>query len=83
LAAEKKSPKKMPSASRTTASASRSKGHDVEAKKKAKPVGKKPAHVNSFAFYHNPNSKFTAKILAMPNEGLCRRCTDKIEWRKK
>jgi len=19
----------------------------------------------------------------MPNEGLCRRCTDKIEWRKK
>uniref|UniRef100_A0A6V3DVU9 Uncharacterized protein n=1 Tax=Heterosigma akashiwo TaxID=2829 RepID=A0A6V3DVU9_HETAK len=42
-----------------------------------------PKHQNEFAFKHNPNSKKTRKILAMPNVGLCRRCSEKIEWRKK
>lgn len=27
-----------------------------------------PAHQNAFAFRHNPKSKKTEKILAMPNE---------------
>ncbi|CAM9197030.1 unnamed protein product, partial [Choristocarpus tenellus] len=44
---------------------------------------KKPAHQNKFAFRHNPKSKKTLKILAMPNEGLCPSCHDKVEWRKK
>mmetsp|Transcript_6551 Transcript_6551/g.8605 ORF Transcript_6551/g.8605 Transcript_6551/m.8605 type:complete len:180 (-) Transcript_6551:79-618(-) len=50
---------------------------------KSKKKGRAPAHQNTYAFKHNPNSKKTAKILAMPVEGLCRRCTEKIEWRKK
>mmetsp|Transcript_4611 Transcript_4611/g.8868 ORF Transcript_4611/g.8868 Transcript_4611/m.8868 type:complete len:290 (-) Transcript_4611:83-952(-) len=44
--------------------------------------GRKPAHQNTFAFRHNPKSKLTEKILASPNVGVCRRCHDKIEWRK-
>lgn len=51
--------------------------------KQSKKKGRKPAHQNEFAFVHNANSRLTKKILAMPNEGLCRRCHDKIEWRKK
>lgn len=47
-----------------------------------KKKGHHPAHQNTFAFQHNPGSKLTAKILASPNVGLCRRCHDKIEWRK-
>eukprot|EP01132_Coremiostelium_polycephalum_P000825 gene825-1031_t len=35
------------------------------------------------AFKHNPKSKKTAAILAMPNEGLCHTCHETIEWRKK
>merc|ERR1712151_1317070 len=46
-------------------------------------TGKAPAHQNTFAFYHNPNSKTTKKILSSPNVGVCKRCFDKIEWRKK
>ena len=42
-----------------------------------------PKHKNSFAFKHNKNSKKSAKIMALPNVGLCTRCFDKIEWRKK
>eukprot|EP00002_Diphylleia_rotans_P037610 TRINITY_DN8419_c0_g2_i1.p1 TRINITY_DN8419_c0_g2~~TRINITY_DN8419_c0_g2_i1.p1 ORF type:complete len:275 (-),score=86.99 TRINITY_DN8419_c0_g2_i1:57-881(-) len=45
--------------------------------------GKKPAHQNEFAFKHNKHSKLTAKILAAPNLGLCHRCTDIVEWRKR
>ncbi|CAM9868746.1 unnamed protein product [Discosporangium mesarthrocarpum] len=44
---------------------------------------RKPSHQNKFAFRHNPKSKKTSKILALPNEGLCPSCHDKIEWRKK
>ena len=50
--------------------------------KPKKKKGHSPAHQNTFAYRHNPKSKLTAKILASPNEGLCRRCHDKIEWRK-
>jgi hypothetical protein len=43
---------------------------------------RKPAHQNTFAFRHNPNSKRTVAILATPNVHVCRRCHEKIEWRK-
>lgn len=49
---------------------------------KKKKKGRKPAHQNTFAFRHNPKSKLTDKILASPNEGVCKKCHDKIEWRK-
>ncbi len=50
--------------------------------KRKKKKGHTPAHQNTFAFRHNAKSKLTAKILASPNEGVCKRCYDKIEWRK-
>jgi hypothetical protein len=42
-----------------------------------------PKYQNSFGYVHNRNSKRTKVIEAMPNEGCCQRCFDKIEWRKK
>lgn len=48
-----------------------------------KKKGRAPKHQNSFAFRHNPKSKKTEKILSSPNVGVCRRCYEKIEWRKK
>lgn len=56
-------------------------GNVAGGKKKKK--GRAPKHQNSFAFKHNPGSKKTEKILSSPNTGVCRRCHDKIEWRKK
>ena len=47
-----------------------------------KPRRKGPAHQNSFAYRHNPNSKKTKQILESPNVHVCRRCHEKIEWRK-
>ena len=44
---------------------------------------KRPAHQNSTAFKHNPNSRLTARIASIPNDGLCHRCHAIIEWRKK
>lgn len=49
---------------------------------KKKKKGPAPAHQNKFAFKHNPKSKTTEKILSSPNIHVCRRCHDKIEWRK-
>lgn len=49
----------------------------------SKKKGRAPAHQNAFAFHHNPKSKKTEKILSSPNTGVCQRCYDKIEWRKK
>ena len=49
---------------------------------KKKKKGRAPAHQNKYAFRHNPKSKKTDKILASPNVGVCRRCHEKIEWRK-
>jgi hypothetical protein len=49
---------------------------------KKKKKGHAPAHQNTFAFVHNPKSKTTAVILASANVRVCRRCHDKIEWRK-
>jgi Uncharacterized conserved protein (DUF2039) len=54
--------------------------HPQQRKKKK---GHAPAHQNAFAFQHNPKSKKTLTILALPNLHVCRRCHDKIEWRKK
>ena len=42
-----------------------------------------PAYQNGFAFKHNPNSRKTKVILSIPNTGLCARCHDIIEWKKK
>lgn len=44
---------------------------------------RKPAHQNSTSFKNNPHSTKSAKINSLPNEGLCKRCHDIIEWRKK
>ncbi len=49
-----------------------------EKRKKKQVSGPIPAHNNSFAFRHNPKSKLTAKILSSPNQGLCRRCHEKV-----
>ena len=54
-------------------------GNSTKKKKK----GRAPKHQNTFAFKHNPGSKKTEKILSSPNVGVCKRCYDKIEWRKK
>jgi len=56
-----------------------SSSNNVKKKKK----GRAPAHQNTFAFKHNPKSKKTAAILEAPIEGVCRRCHDKLEWRKR
>ncbi|KAI9912373.1 hypothetical protein PsorP6_005689 [Peronosclerospora sorghi] len=42
-----------------------------------------PKHQNTFAFKHNPKSKKTQRILSMPIHGLCEKCHQQIEWRKK
>ncbi|KAL4157857.1 hypothetical protein PRNP1_003639 [Phytophthora ramorum] len=42
-----------------------------------------PKHQNAFAFKHNPKSKKTERILSMPIHGLCEKCRNQIEWRKK
>jgi hypothetical protein len=53
-------------------------------KKKDSGIGSRiPAHQNKFAFHHNPKSKKTATILASPIQYCCRRCYDKIVWRKR
>lgn len=49
----------------------------------SKSKGRAPAHQNRYAFRHNPKSKKTDKILSSPNVGVCKRCHEKIEWRKK
>ncbi|KAI5167721.1 hypothetical protein NEIG_00305 [Nematocida sp. ERTm5] len=53
---------------------------EVKEKKKTK---RKQAHQNTYAFRHNPNSMLTKEIAAIKIFGLCRRCNEKIEWRKK
>jgi len=44
---------------------------------------KRPVHMNRVAFTHNKNSKKTAIILSLPNQGLCGRCHEMIEWKKR
>ena len=51
-------------------------------KKKSSSKGRAPAHQNTYAFRHNPKSKLTAQILATPIQHCCRRCHDKLLWRK-
>jgi hypothetical protein len=53
-----------------------------QANKKTKQKGRAPAHQNTYAFRHNPKSKLTAKILSSPVDNCCRRCREKIVWRK-
>ncbi|ORX93054.1 hypothetical protein K493DRAFT_302945 [Basidiobolus meristosporus CBS 931.73] len=38
---------------------------------------------NTVAYKHNKNSKKTRAINALPISGLCQRCHDVLEWRKK
>jgi len=49
---------------------------------KKKKKGRAPAHQNTFSYTHNPKSSKTATILAMPIQHVCRRCHEKLEWRK-
>lgn len=51
--------------------------------RRGNPAKGAPCHQNRVAFKHNKNSKKTINILALPNEGLCPRCHDIIEWKKK
>ncbi len=47
-------------------------------------TGPVPKYQNTTAFRHNPKSKKTAVIAALPaSSGCCRRCTDIIEWKRK
>jgi Uncharacterized conserved protein (DUF2039) len=62
--------------------ASTSSGGASGAPTKKKKKGRPPAHQNAFAFRHNPKSTKTAAILAAPIRHLCRRCHDKLVWRK-
>lgn len=55
---------------------------NTPSKTKKKKKGPSPAHQNSFAFQHNPKSKKTQTILESPIVYVCRRCHDKLEWRK-
>ncbi|CAG8717232.1 5396_t:CDS:2, partial [Acaulospora morrowiae] len=38
---------------------------------------------NTFAFHANKNSKKTKTINSLPIDGVCQKCKDIIEWRKK
>lgn len=52
--------------------------------KKGRAVRTRPQkYQNTYAFKHNPKSKLTKKILEIPNEGVCNKCYEVIEWRKK
>ncbi|GMI17408.1 hypothetical protein TrLO_g9391 [Triparma laevis f. longispina] len=48
-----------------------------------KPKSRAPKHQNTFAFKHNPNSKKTKQIESKPILGVCLKCKEKLEWRKK
>lgn len=56
---------------------------NVPKHQRGKKKGRPPAHQNTFAYAHNPKSKKTDHILGLPNLHVCRRCHEKIEWRKK
>ncbi|CDF38932.1 unnamed protein product [Chondrus crispus] len=49
----------------------------------SKPKSRAPAHPNTRAFKHNKNSRLTRRIALVGTDGLCKKCADKIEWRKK
>lgn len=51
--------------------------------RKGAPKKGAPKHQNDFTYKHNKNSKLTTKIQSIPHTNLCKRCWDKIEWRKK
>ncbi|KAI5170843.1 hypothetical protein NEFER03_0302 [Nematocida sp. LUAm3] len=53
----------------------------MEESSKKKPQ-RKQAHQNKFSFQPNPKSKLTKKISAIPIVDLCKRCKDKILWKK-
>ena len=42
-----------------------------------------PCHQNQFAFVHNPASRLTKIITAIPLGEVCARCREVLEWRKK
>lgn len=46
-------------------------------------AGRVPRYQNAFTFKHNSKSKKTDYIQGLHHSGLCRRCNDKIEWKKK
>lgn len=42
-----------------------------------------PAHANRFAFTHNPSSRLTKVIAAIPIGQVCPSCVAILEWRKR
>ena len=42
-----------------------------------------PKHQNKTSFADNPHSTKSTQIHSLPNAGLCQRCHDIIEWKKK
>jgi hypothetical protein len=42
-----------------------------------------PKHQNTFTFEHNKNSKKSKAIAVLPNKGVCKKCYEILEWRKK
>jgi hypothetical protein len=52
---------------------------------KGKKGSKKPAqkHQNTFAFQPSKFSAMAQKIAATPSHGICQKCVDILEWRKR
>lgn len=56
----------------------------AESLRKGNPTKKGQKHQNSYAFKHNKNSRKTREIAKINHHGaLCKRCQEKIDWRKK
>merc|ERR1711991_917792 len=58
-------------------------GTKVQGRRNPHPSGRVPKYQNKRAFTHNPKSVKSKFIMSQPINGLCRRCTEQIEWKKK
>ena len=58
-------------------------GHTRQQKRSHGKKGRVPRYMNENKFKHNTKSKKSERIMALSHNGLCHRCHDKIEWKKK
>eukprot|EP00946_MAST-07B_sp_MAST-7B-sp1_P004138 g4138.t1 len=58
-------------------------GHTRQQKRSHGRNGRVPRYMNENKFKHNSKSKKSERIMALVHTGLCFRCHDKIEWKKK
>ena len=58
-------------------------GHTRQQKRSHGKKGRVPRYLNENKFKHNTKSKKSEKIMALSHNGLCHRCHEKIEWKKK